>query len=95
MTSDDTSARHLVVHGHVQGVFFRDSTRQRASQHGAAGWVRNNPDGTVEAWLEGEERAIEAVESWIRDGGPRNARVERVEAEDRDPEGFDRFDVRH
>lgn len=88
-------ARHLTVHGHVQGVFFRASTRDRAREAGASGWVRNNRDGTVEAWLEGEEGAVDQVESWIRDGGPRNARVERIEAEDDDPQGHDRFEVRH
>lgn len=89
------TARHLTVHGHVQGVFFRASTRDRARDAGATGWVRNNPDGTVEAWVEGDEDAVERVESWIRDGGPRNARVQQVEAEDADPEGHDRFEVRH
>lgn len=88
-------ARHLTVHGHVQGVFFRASTRDRARDVGATGWVRNDPDGTVEAWLEGDEDAVAQVESWIRDGGPRNARVREVEAEDVAPEGHDRFQVRH
>lgn len=87
-------ARHLTVHGHVQGVFFRASTRDRARDAGATGWVRNDPDGTVEAWIEGDEAAVERVESWIRDGGPRNARVQRVDAEDADPQGHDRFEVR-
>lgn len=89
------TARHLTVHGHVQGVFFRASTRDRARDAGAAGWVRNNADGTVEAWIEGDADAVDRVESWIRDGGPRNARVEQVEAEDAAPEGHDRFEVRH
>jgi acylphosphatase len=88
------TARRLVVHGHVQGVFFRASTRQRAREVGATGWVRNNPDGTVEMVVEGEPDAVSAVERWVRDGGPRGARVERVEAEDRPAEGHDAFDVR-
>ena len=89
------TARHLTVHGHVQGVFFRASTRDRARDAGATGWVRNDPDGTVEAWIEGDEDAVGRVESWIRDGGPRNARVQHVDAEDVDPRGHDRFEVRH
>lgn len=87
-------ARHLTVHGHVQGVFFRASTRDRAREAGATGWVRNNPDGTVEAWIEGEEAAVDRVESWIRRGGPRSARVRDVDAEDAAPQGHDRFEVR-
>jgi acylphosphatase len=51
-------ARHLRVHGHVQGVFFRATTRQRAQQAGVAGWVRNDPDGTVEMLLEQKDVTI-------------------------------------
>jgi acylphosphatase len=87
-------ARHLRVHGHVQGVFFRATTRQRAQQAGVAGWVRNDPDGTVEMLLEGAPGAVDAVESWVRSGGPRSARVESVEAVDREPEGHDEFAIR-
>lgn len=87
-------ARHLRVHGRVQGVFFRASSRDRARQVGASGWVRNCPDGTVELWVEGDPDAVDEVEEWVREGGPKAARVEQVEAEDRDPEGFDTFDVR-
>ncbi len=89
-----TVARQYRVHGRVQGVFFRASTRDRARSAGAGGWVRNRPDGSVEVWLEGGEDAVEQVERWIREGGPRNARVERVEVDERDPEGLDRFEVR-
>lgn len=92
--ADDGSARHLRVRGRVQGVFFRASTRDRAREAGAAGWVRNCPDGTVEIWLEGSDEAVERVEEWVRDGGPRSARVEQVEAEERGAEGFDGFTVR-
>jgi acylphosphatase len=56
--------------------------------------VRNNPDGSVEVWLEGPGEAVEAVESWIRSGGPSGARVEAVDAEDADPEGHTSFAVR-
>jgi acylphosphatase len=85
--------RRVVLHGWVQGVFFRDSTRQRARQHGVAGWVRNNRDGTVEAVFEGEADAVERLVSFCREG-PRGAQVERVEVADEVPEGLAGFDVR-
>ncbi len=81
------------MHGSVQGVFFRDSTRQTAEQHGVSGWVRNRPDGTVEAILEGSTAAVQAVESFCTTG-PEQATVERVEASDEDPEGISSFSVR-
>ncbi len=86
-----SAARHLLVRGRVQGVFFRASTRDRARRAGVAGWVRNLPDGRVEAHLQGPADAVEQVEAWVRDGGPRDATVEDVEAEDVAPvdvEGF-------
>ena len=52
--------RRAVVHGLVQGVWFRDSTRREAAAHGVDGWVRNRPDGTVEAVLEGGEPAVQS-----------------------------------
>lgn len=92
MTSD-RSARRLVVHGQVQGVFFRDSTRRCAERHGVAGWVRNRADGTVEAWLEGPSAAVDAVEAFCR-RGPESALVERVEAEASAAEGLEGFTIR-
>ena len=50
--------RRVVVHGKVQGVFFRETARWAAEQHGVSGWVRNNDDGTVEAVFEGSEEAV-------------------------------------
>ncbi|MGH3443368.1 MAG: acylphosphatase [Nitriliruptorales bacterium] len=94
MGRDGSVARHLTVDGRVQGVFFRASSRERAQEVGAAGWVRNRPDGMVELWIEGDEQAVAEVEGWVRDGGPRSARVERVEAEDVEPEGLDTFTIR-
>lgn len=92
--SDATVVRHLVVHGRVQGVFFRASTERHAEREGVAGWVRNRPDGTVEAWLEGSGEAVEAVETWIRGGGPPAGRVDRVEVlDDGTPEGLSDFRV--
>ena len=85
--------KRVVVHGRVQGVFFRDSTRDRAQSAGVAGWVRNCPDGTVEAALEGEDEAVAALVEWMRDG-PRGASVERLEVSEEEPEGLSGFAVR-
>jgi acylphosphatase len=85
--------RRVVAHGFVQGVFFRDSTRQRARQHGVAGWVRNTQDGTVEAVFEGPEDAVERLTAFMR-RGPSGARVDGVEVVDEEPEGLSGFSVR-
>jgi acylphosphatase len=84
--------KRVVVHGLVQGVFFRDSTRRLARQHGVAGWVRNNPDGTVEAVFEGSPEAVERLVSFVR-RGPRGAVVERVDVAEEEDEGLSRFTV--
>jgi acylphosphatase len=84
--------RRVVVHGRVQGVFFRDSLRRRATSRGVAGWVRNNADGTVEAVLEGEPDDVHALVELCREG-PRGAEVERVEEREEEPDGLDGFDV--
>jgi len=85
--------KRVVVHGRVQGVFFRDSTRQRAQAAGVAGWVANRPDGSVEAVLEGESEAVDRVVGFMREG-PRGAEVERVEVNEEEPEGLRGFEVR-
>jgi acylphosphatase len=85
--------RRVVVHGSVQGVFFRDTTRRLAEQHGIAGWVRNNRDGTVEAVFEGEEADVERLVEFMR-AGPRGARVERVEVYDEEAEQLSGFAIR-
>jgi acylphosphatase len=82
-----------VVHGRVQGVFFRDTVRRRASERGVAGWVANRPDGAVEAVFEGERDAVEAMVRFAHEG-PRGAAVERVEVFEEDSEGLDGFAVR-
>ena len=91
---DTIVARHLTVHGTVQGVFFRAGTQQQAREHGVTGWVANRRDGGVEAWLEGPVEAVERVESWIRGGGPPDADVARVEGTNDEPAGHDDFTVR-
>jgi acylphosphatase len=82
----------VVVHGYVQGVFFRDSVRRRALSDGVSGWVRNNRDGTVEAVFEGEPDAVERLVAFCREG-PRGARVDRVEVQAEAPEGAGGFAV--
>jgi acylphosphatase len=82
-----------VVHGYVQDVFFRDSTRRLAQQHGVAGWVANRWDGTVEAVFEGEPEAVERLVRYVHEG-PRGAQVERVEVFEEEPEGLRGFNVR-
>jgi acylphosphatase len=84
--------RRVVVHGLVQGVFFRDSVRRRAATVGVTGWVRNNREGTVEAAFEGEPSAVEQLVSFSREG-PRGARVDRVEVHVEEPEGTEVFRI--
>jgi acylphosphatase len=85
--------RRAIVHGRVQGVFFRDTVRRRALQRGVAGWVRNNRDGTVEAVFEGEPEAVETLVAFCHEG-PRGAAVQRVDVHEEEPEGLRGFAVR-
>ena len=68
---------HLLIHGRVQGVFFRDSMRQEAQILSVSGWVRNLGDGTVEAVVQGESSAVDALVRWAHHG-PQHARVDSV-----------------
>jgi acylphosphatase len=90
---DEPVARRVVVSGHVQGVFFRDSARREAHRRGVAGWVRNCPDGTVEAHFEGDAPAVEELVRWSR-RGPRHATVFDVRVREAEPEGLSRFEIR-
>jgi acylphosphatase len=90
---DDYVRRRVTVRGAVQGVWFRHSTRERASAHGVTGWVRNRPDGAVEAVLEGRPEAVEQVVRFLHTGPPR-ARVEDVAVEAEPPEGLAGFAIR-
>jgi acylphosphatase len=73
-------SRRVLVSGRVQGVWFRESTRREASALGLSGWVRNLPDGRVEAHFEGDEAAVEAAIAFVR-CGPEHARVSDVVVE--------------
>ena len=85
-------SRRVVVHGLVQGVFFRDSCRREAQKLGVAGWVRNRPDGTVEALFEGPEAEVGRMVDWARQGPP-YARVDRVDVLDEQPTGHTGFAI--
>jgi acylphosphatase len=85
--------RRVVVHGHVQGVGFRELTRRLAAQRGVTGWVANRPDGTVEAVFEGEPQAVEFLVDWCRNG-PRGAYVDRVDVDEEEPEDVSGFVAR-
>jgi acylphosphatase len=82
----------VVVSGSVQGVFFRTETRDRARSLGIAGWVRNVPDGTVEAAFEGDDERVDSMVEWCR-RGPQGARVDHVEVEWAEPEGEVGFSI--
>lgn len=86
-------ARRVVVHGHVQGVFFRATVARAAEQAGVAGWAANRADGAVEVHLEGEPEAVERVVETCRTG-PRGADVESVDVSEVEPEGCDGFRTR-
>ena len=83
----------VIVHGRVQGVAFRAATRSRAVSLGASGWVRNRPDGTVEAVFEGDPERVRALVDFCRHG-PRFARVARLEEFAEPPEDLVGFEIR-
>jgi acylphosphatase len=83
----------VVVHGRVQGVWFRESTRREAQRLGLGGWVRNREGGTVEAVFEGDDHAVAQMVAWCRLGPPR-AEVTAVDVTEETPEGVRHFTVR-
>lgn len=87
-----TTARRVVVHGRVQGVFFRDSCQQEADRLGVTGWVLNEHDGTVRAHVEGAPEAVRSLVEWCR-VGPTRAAVHGVEVTDTPVEGLGSFEV--
>ena len=83
----------VLVSGHVQGVFFRARAQEQADRLGVAGWVRNEPDGSVAGHFEGDSEAVDALIDWCR-RGPSYARVERVTVAPSVATGAARFAVR-
>ena len=84
--------RRLRIRGQVQGVNLREALRQRAKQLKITGWVQNRLDGSVEAIVQGEAFAIDAIVEWARQGPP-GARVDSLDVETADDEGnYDSFD---
>jgi acylphosphatase len=87
-------ARHLSIKGRVQGVFFRAWSREQADELGVRGWIRNRPDGHVEAHIEGHEAAVAQMIDRLRSGPPA-AQVDDVRLWNADLCDFDDFEVRH
>ncbi len=85
--------RRVVIHGFVQGVGFRVAVVRAAEARRVAGWVRNRPDGAVEAVFEGESDAVAALVAWC-ERGPRGADVESVDVVDEPTEGLRGFEIR-
>jgi acylphosphatase len=93
-TRDQLRAR-VIVHGLVQGVWFRASTKDEADRLGVTGWVRNLPDGSVEALFEGPTKKVEAIVGWCH-RGPAGAKVNSVDiAWEPYTREFDHFEIRY
>jgi len=86
MQNGDLQRAHVKVSGQVQGVFFRDSTRQKAEELGLKGWVKNVPDGGVEALFEGPSESVREMVRWCEEG-PQQASVENVDTDFEDASG--------
>ena len=94
MQSNDQERAHVRISGQVQGVFFRDSTREKAQELNLRGWVKNLPDGRVEAVFEGPAEKVREIISWCEEG-PQNAAVENVDTDFEDAGGdLSGFEVR-
>jgi acylphosphatase len=83
----------VLISGRVQGVAYRDACRRMAKQHGVTGWVRNLPDGRVEAVFEGPSEDVGRLVDWSRQG-PRFAEVAGVDVQAEEPEGISEFEIR-
>ncbi len=92
-TKNSLQRTRALISGRVQGVFFRDSTREKAEALGLSGWVRNLPDGRVEAVFEGDPDRVREMVAWC-ESGPSSADVDDVSVEDETPEGLSGFEVR-
>jgi acylphosphatase len=87
---------HVYVSGRVQGVFFRSYTKQMADREGLTGWVRNLPDGRVEAVFEGDAASVDRAVDWCRNEGSPMGHVDRAEVSEERPTGeFREFSVRY
>jgi acylphosphatase len=85
------ASKHVVVHGQVQGVFYRQSAQDTAGDLGVAGWVRNRDDGSVEMVVEGDDDAVDRMVDWAR-RGPSSADVTDVDVTDTEPQGLESFE---
>ena len=92
-SAPDVRRVHVTVRGRVQGVGYRESMRVAAERAGVSGWVRNRPDGSVEAEAEGPVDRLDQAVAWMSQGPPA-ARVDTTEVEDRQPCGDRGFEVR-
>lgn len=93
MTAQDLKAAHILVTGDVQGVSFRRFMQSAADELRVSGWVRNRADGSVEAWLEGDESAVQAMLERIKKGS-QWARIYNVDIKWEKPQGFRSFELR-
>ena len=91
--ADDSIRRRVTVAGRVQGVFFRDSLRQRANSHRVTGWATNRSDGALEAVFEGSPDDVDRLVQFAK-SGPRQAEVDSVDVREEEPEGLTGFEVR-
>ena len=87
-------AIHCYVSGHVQGVFFRQETKQRAQTLGLVGWVKNLPDGRVEVMASGEAAQVDQLHAWLRHG-PTLAHVSNLESDEVEYKAFACFTIRY
>jgi len=86
---------HILVSGIVQGVFFRANTAEKARELSLLGWVKNLPDGRVEAVFEGEKEKIEEIIDWLK-SHPGMSKVEKVEVDWQEAKGdFENFEIRY
>ena len=91
----DAKRVHVIVEGRVQGVFFRAFTRDEAVRLGLCGWVRNRPDGSVEAVVEGKKSSVDKMVRWLHQGSP-HAVVAKVHITDESPAGdATTFEIRY
>ena len=88
----DAIRTHAIITGRVQGVWYRAKTQEAAERLGVSGWVRNLPDGSVEAVFEGDPQAVATVIEWCWEGPPQ-AIIENVSTRDEAAEGISGFQV--